>query len=81
MNQTKIFEIHIFGCELIAGSKAIKFIKDPVDIQSELQGVPKKITLLKFLLMIMVLIVVIKMMDDGGGAAAVDNDGDGDVGG
>ena len=29
---------YIFGCELIAGSKAIKFIQDPVDIQSELQA-------------------------------------------
>ena len=65
---------------MIAGPKAIKFTKDPVAIQSELQGVPKKITLLKFLLMIMALVVVIKMMDDGGGDGG-DDDGDGDVGG
>ena len=49
-------------------------------IKTRSTGCPKKITLLKFLLMIMALVVVIKMMDDGGGDGG-DDDGDGDVGG
>ena len=60
--------------------KSHQIYKRPSSNSIRTTGCPKKITLLKFLLMIMALVVVIKMMDDGGGDGG-DDDGDGDVGG